>query len=41
MNERISKIEYIELGIKFNQLKIETKKIICESFKIEYVDSQT
>ena len=39
MNTKISTIEYIELGIKFNQLNIETKKIICESFQIEYVDN--
>ena len=39
MNSLIIKNEYIELGIKFKNLKIETKKIICESFQIEILDN--
>ena len=40
MKKPISPIIIMQLGIKFNKLSDEIRKITCESFKIEYTENK-
>ncbi len=40
MNSAKSPIAIMQLGIKFNKLKEEIRKIICDSFKIEFTENK-